>query len=120
MQDNHIGLRPYPGSCVAPAPRFISARPTSVAPFGPPGLDVRRGPRFTSSDLVLRAAAEGRGVALARHRLAIGDVTNGALVRPRGDRAVLVPDAYWLVVRTHGRSQPAIAEVLAWLRSATR
>lgn len=88
--------------------------------FGPPALDARRGPRFTSSDLVLRAAAEGRGVALARHRLAAADVASGALVRPFDDRAVPVPDAYWLVVRTHGRSRPAIADALAWLRSEAR
>ena len=32
---------------------------------GPPELDTRAGPRFVSSDLVLRAAEEGLGVALA-------------------------------------------------------
>jgi LysR family glycine cleavage system transcriptional activator len=88
--------------------------------FGPPGLDVRRGSRLTSSDLVLRAATEGIGVALARHRLAAAEVASGALVRPFGDREVRIPDAYWLVVRTHGRSHRGVADAIAWLVGETR
>src|SRR5258708_37326435 len=63
--------------------------------YGPPALDVRRGPRFTSSDLVLRAAAQGQGVALARHRLAQDDLATGALLRPVAGRSVDLGPAYW-------------------------
>lgn len=87
---------------------------------GPPSLDVRKGPRFTSSDLVLRAAVQGQGVALARHRLAADDVAAGALVRPFAGRVELGP-AYWLVRPRHLVVRPATATVIAWLeREAAR
>jgi LysR family transcriptional regulator, glycine cleavage system transcriptional activator len=83
---------------------------------GPASLDVRRGPRFTSSDLVLRAAAQGQGVALARHRLAQDDLATGALLRPIGGRSVDLGPAYWLVTRHQAPDHPALATVVAWLR----
>jgi LysR family glycine cleavage system transcriptional activator len=85
------------------------------ARFGPPDLDVRRGPRFDSSDLVLRAAAQGLGVALARDRLAETEVANGSLVRLFGDLAILLPDAYWLIT-PRGERRGATNDVIAWLR----
>src|SRR5215467_12638150 len=48
--------------------------------YGPKNLDVRGGVRYTSSDLALRGAALGQGVALARHRLAEEDVAAGILM----------------------------------------
>jgi LysR family glycine cleavage system transcriptional activator len=83
---------------------------------GPAALDVRRGPRFTSSDLVLRAAAQGQGVALARHRLAQDDLATGALLRPFAERRVDLGPAYWLVTRHQAPDRPALATVVAWLR----
>jgi len=85
------------------------------ARFGPPNLDVRAGPRFSSSDLLLRAAAQGRGVALARRRLADADLMSGLLVRPFGDLAVRLKDAYW-IVKPSGSSRDAVGAVAAWLR----
>lgn len=84
---------------------------------GPATLDVRHGPRFASSDLVLRAALQGQGVALARHRLAADDVASGALLRPFGDARVELGPAYWLVFATHARTRPAIAAVAQWLHA---
>ena len=84
--------------------------------YGPPGLDVRRGPRLASSDLVLRAAALGQGVALARHRLAADDVAAGTLLRPFEGLGVALGPAYWLVLPTHGRGRPSTAAVVEWLR----
>ena len=49
---------------------------------GPDDLDVRRGPRFTSSDLVIRAAEQGLGVALARDRLLGTSIENGTPAPP--------------------------------------
>jgi LysR family transcriptional regulator, glycine cleavage system transcriptional activator len=83
---------------------------------GPAALDVRRGSRFTSSDLVLRAAAQGQGVALARHRLAQDDLATGALLRPIGGLSVDLGPAYWLVTRHQAPDRPALATVVAWLR----
>lgn len=84
---------------------------------GPKALDVRAGPRFASSDLVLRAAVQGQGVALARHRLACEDVASGALVRPFGTLSVVLPTSYWVVVSRAGQLQGPIASVLSWLRN---
>jgi LysR family glycine cleavage system transcriptional activator len=84
--------------------------------FGPQDLDVRAGPRFASSDLVLRAAASGLGVALARHRLAADDVATGALVRPFGDRHVAIKNAYWIVTPQRVTLRTSSKMAIAWLR----
>ena len=82
---------------------------------GPALLDVRRGPRFTSSDLVLRAAEQGLGVALARDRLASDSIANGTLVRPFGRLRVLLQDAYWLLEGTTQRKRQAVRSAIDWL-----
>lgn len=63
---------------------------------GPGDADLASGPRFSSSDLVLRAAKQGQGVALARLRLAADDLASGALEQ-LSDAVVPLPDAYWIV-----------------------
>jgi LysR family glycine cleavage system transcriptional activator len=83
--------------------------------FGPASLNLLRGPRFASSELLLRAAAQGQGVALARHRLAIDDVATGALVRPFGERMLRVENAYWIVCPDR-TPRHAVAAVIAWLK----
>ena len=82
---------------------------------GPATLDVRRGPRFTSSDLVLRAALQGQGVALARHRLAHDDVAAGLLIRPFGDLHVDLGTVYWLALPTHMQPRAATTTIVRWL-----
>jgi LysR family glycine cleavage system transcriptional activator len=82
--------------------------------FGPASLNLQRGPRFASSDLLLRAAAQGQGVALARHRLAVDDVAAGLLVRPFGECMLRIENAYW-IVRTDRAPRHAVATVIAWL-----
>lgn len=83
---------------------------------GPENLDVRKGPRFTSTDLVLRAAANGQGVALARHQLAIGDVTSEHLLRPLGELTVELKDAYWIVLPRHKLPTQKTLTVVKWLK----
>lgn len=80
------------------------------------GIELRAGPRFTSSDLVLRAAAAGLGVALARDRLVGDDIVAGRLIRPFGDSSVRLPRAYWLVLPEGGPKRPADKAMVAWLR----
>lgn len=82
--------------------------------FGPASLNLQRGPRFASSDLLLRAAAQGQGVALARHRLAADDVAAGLLVRPFGARELRVENAYW-IVRPNRPVRHAVATIVRWL-----
>jgi LysR family glycine cleavage system transcriptional activator len=84
--------------------------------YGPEALDVSKGPRFTSSDLVLRAAAQGQGVALARHRLAADDVAAGVLVRPFADLRVEIGPSYWLVLPPATALAPAAATAIGWMR----
>lgn len=83
--------------------------------FGPASLNLQRGPRFASSDLLLRAARQGLGVALARHRLAADDVAAGLLVRPFGARGVPVENAYW-IARTHAPPRHAVTTLIQWLK----
>ncbi|MBZ0112880.1 MAG: LysR family transcriptional regulator [Thermoanaerobaculia bacterium] len=82
---------------------------------GPPTLDTAVGPRFTSTDLVLKAAAQGQGVALARHRMATDDLQSGLLLRPLGDLVVAVEKSYWIVLPRNRLPRPAIQTVIAWL-----
>lgn len=82
--------------------------------YGPRTLDVRRGPRLASSDLVLRAAAQGDGVALARGRFVRDDLKSGALLRPIPSLEVAMGPAYW-IVEPKRTARPAVAAVLEWL-----
>jgi len=86
--------------------------------FGPATLDIRSGSRFASSDLVMRAAAQGLGVALARHRLIEDELASGTLVRPFGEQAIAIPVAYWVVAPQ--RPRPAVRTVIQWLRHVAR
>ncbi|HEY1604824.1 MAG TPA: LysR substrate-binding domain-containing protein [Allosphingosinicella sp.] len=85
--------------------------------FADHGLDLRQGPRFSSSDLVLQAAAQGLGVALARGRLVERDVSAGLLVCPFADSTRALPQAYWIVLSPHLRRSSAVNAVLDWLRA---
>jgi LysR family glycine cleavage system transcriptional activator len=84
--------------------------------MGPPALDIRRGPRFSSSDLVLRAAAHGQGIALARDRLVRDEIIAGSLVRPFGPAQVDIGISYWIVRPEHRRARPAASAVTLWLK----
>ena len=88
--------------------------------FGPPSLALR-GSRFASSDLLLRAAELGQGVALARHRLAAEAVAEGKLLRPFGKLEIGLAQAYWIVrSRSAQRPRHAVATLIAWLKSQAR
>ena len=87
---------------------------------GPATLDVRKGPRFASSDLLLRAALQSQGVALARHRLASEEIASGALIRPIPELQVRIDAAYWLVMPRRAPARSAVADVVAWLRKQSK
>jgi LysR family glycine cleavage system transcriptional activator len=84
-----------------------------------PGINLRMGSRFTSSDLTLRAAAQGLGVALARDRLAADDVAAGILFRPFRSEHIAIPQAYWLVYPATAEPRPAVLAVAEWLRTGS-
>jgi len=95
-------ISPVPGSSSAISRSVSSSR---AAP-----------PRFASSDLLLRAAAQGLGVALARHRLAQQELASGALVRPFETRAIDLGVAYWIVRPRGSTPREAVKILAAWLR----
>jgi LysR family transcriptional regulator, glycine cleavage system transcriptional activator len=84
--------------------------------YGPTELNVRAGPRYTSSELVIRAAVLSQGIALARDRLVHDDVKSGALIRPFGDLKVPLPQAYWIVVPSRSRNRAPVRVLVSWLR----
>lgn len=85
-----------------------------IEQHGPADLDVARGPRFASSDLLLRAAKLGQGVALGRLRLAEDDFRAGALER-LSEAEVILPNAYWLIARVDRAERSSVQAVRRWL-----
>jgi LysR family glycine cleavage system transcriptional activator len=83
--------------------------------FPQDAVDLRRGSRYSSSDLVLRAASRGLGIALARDRLVADEIAVGALRRPFGNAQVHVPDAYWVVTPIRDAPREAVHLVIEWL-----
>jgi LysR family transcriptional regulator, glycine cleavage system transcriptional activator len=64
---------------------------------------------------VLRAALQGHGVALARHRLAHDDVAAGLLVRPFGAQQVELGTVYWIVTPVGSHPRDATTAVIRGL-----
>jgi LysR family glycine cleavage system transcriptional activator len=109
------------------APRDLLGVPLLRSPrqhwrpwFAAAGLDAPepgRGPIYDDAALVLQAAAEGQGVALARAALAADDIAAQRLVRPFD---IEVEDDYgwFLVWRTPLRCDPEAHEAFrSWLRA---
>ena len=85
-----------------------------LAARGLRGLDAQRGPRFNQSSLVIEAAANGRGVALAKRTLAQADLDAGRLVAPL-QIATAVDFAYYLVhAKAKGRL-PQVKAFVSWI-----
>ncbi|HKA87108.1 MAG TPA: LysR substrate-binding domain-containing protein [Haliangiales bacterium] len=79
-----------------------------------------RGPRIADGALLLLAAADGHGVALARARLAAVYLRDRRLVQPFGPAVPLGP-AYWLVLPARGTPLPrAVRTFASWVREAAR
>jgi LysR family glycine cleavage system transcriptional activator len=76
------------------------------------GVDGARGPRFNQSSLVIEAAMNGRGVALAKRALAQADIDAGRLVAPL-QIATAVDFAYYVV---HPKAKGRLPQVKAFVR----
>ena len=86
--------------------------------FDAVGLDwpePERGPIFNDSSLMLQAAVEVQGIALARASLIGSDIRNGLLVR-LFDIDVRGPRRYYLVYPPRMADAPKLALFRAWLR----
>ncbi|MCP5083531.1 MAG: LysR family transcriptional regulator [Alphaproteobacteria bacterium] len=84
---------------------------------GPANLNVRTGSRFSSSDLVLKAAEQGMGLALAPGRLADGSIKSGALVPLFPGEVVEVKNAYWLILTPTSKARHVVRQLVAWLKA---
>lgn len=81
---------------------------------GVKGVDPARGPTFTDSSMVIQAAVEGQGVALARSVLSASDLAAGRLVKPF-EVSMQASWAYYLVYPPATRDSPKIAAFRNWL-----
>ena len=78
-----------------------------------------RGPIFNDSALMLQAAVEGQGVALARSSLLGNDVKNGLLVR-LFDIDIPAPRHHYLVYPPRLADTPKLVVFRTWLRDEIR
>lgn len=87
--------------------------------FGIEGIDVRRGAFFTQMDMVLQAAIEGQGVALARSQLVTDDLRAGRLIRPF-EVEKLAPMAYYFVCREESLRSNKVSVLRDWILEEVR
>ena len=75
---------------------------------------VARGPIYNRASMLIDAAIDGQGIALARTALAAADLINGRLVRPV-EVALRLNNTYWIVCPKVSAAKPKIATFRAWL-----
>jgi LysR family glycine cleavage system transcriptional activator len=85
---------------------FEAARITAHLP--------RQGPILNSASMLIDAAVDGQGIALARTTLAAWDILNGRLVRPI-DISLRMPNTYWIVCPKVSAKVPKIATFRNWM-----
>jgi LysR family glycine cleavage system transcriptional activator len=85
-----------------------------LAARGLRGIDGQRGPRFNQSSLVIEAAMNGRGVALAKRTLAQADLEAGRLVAPL-PIATAVDFAYYVVHPKAKGRLPQVKAFIGWI-----
>ncbi len=73
-----------------------------------------RGPTVDRASMVIDAAVDGQGIALARTALAAWDLINGRLVRPL-DLSLPLKSTYWIVCPKATTKTPKLVTVRAWL-----
>ncbi len=85
--------------------------------FRAAGLDLPEptgGLVFQDSSMLVRAAVEGHGIALARHALAVTEIESGELVR-LFDIAVACPQSYYLACPPDALKKPQVQAFRTWL-----
>ncbi|WP_395671061.1 transcriptional regulator GcvA [Phenylobacterium sp.] len=90
--------------------------PMWLAARGVKGVDGMRGPRFNQSSLVIEAAVNGRGVALAKRTIAQADLEAGRLVAPLKDTTA-VDFAYYLVHPKAKARLPQVKAFISWIEA---
>ena len=85
-----------------------------LAARGMRSVDGARGPRFNQSSLVIEAAVNGRGVALAKRTIAQDDLDAGRLISPL-QISTAVDFAYYLVHPKAKGRLPQVKAFIAWI-----
>lgn len=75
---------------------------------------VRHGPVLNRASMLIDAAVDGQGIALARTALAAADIINGRLIVPV-DVTLSMPNNYWIVCPKVTVATPKIAAFRSWL-----
>jgi len=73
-----------------------------------------RGPIINRASMLIDAAIDGQGIALARTALAARDLIDGRLIKPF-DISLRLTNAYWIVAPKSGASAPKISMLRKWL-----
>jgi LysR family glycine cleavage system transcriptional activator len=68
--------------------------------------------------MLIDAAIDGQGIALARTALAAWDLVNGRLVRPV-DVSLRMANTYWIVCPKAASNVPKIATFRSWVLAET-
>jgi LysR family glycine cleavage system transcriptional activator len=76
--------------------------------------DAKHGPVLNRASMVIDAAINGQGIALARTTLAAWDLINGRLVRPFAE-ALRLSKTYWIVCPKATSNVPKIVTFRDWL-----
>jgi LysR family glycine cleavage system transcriptional activator len=76
--------------------------------------DITHGPVLNRASMVIDAAINGQGVALARTTLAAWDLINGRLVRPFPE-SLRISKTYWIICPKATASLPKIVTFRDWL-----
>src|SRR4029077_6140423 len=81
---------------------------------GHSGEGLRHGPILNHASMLIDAAIDGQGIALARTMLAASDLIAGRLVRPF-QAAIPLRNTYWIVCPKTTRAVPQIVAFRDWL-----
>jgi LysR family glycine cleavage system transcriptional activator len=81
---------------------------------GVAGADIARGPVLNRASMLIDAAVDGQGIALARTALAAWDLINGRLVRPFS-LSLRLSKTYWIVCPQATSTLPKIKACRDWL-----
>lgn len=95
------------------------AWPEWFAAAGVAGSKAIQGPVFNRAAMLIDAAVDGQGVALARTALAAWDLVNGRLVRPFSMTLPLLK-SYWIVSPETTAGLPKLVTFRAWLLAEAR
>lgn len=83
---------------------------------GVDGAELSHGPVLNRASMVIDAAIDGQGIALARTTLAASDLISGRLVRPF-DEELRLSKTYWIICPKATTTLPKIALFRDWLLS---